>query len=142
TGRTFRLELKRLVQQEHLERLARLANGDRSQEGITVLGRFGPTGTETLGELLTGSPDLGERRSYYNAITQMRSGADAIFGRLDHALWYVVRNAAELCGEMEIEDGIPALGRQIHHSDERVRKAIAGALARIGTPLALEWLRK
>jgi HEAT repeat protein len=142
TGRTYRLELKRLIEQEHLERIARLANGERSQEVIAVLGRFGPAGTETLVELLTNSPDLGERRSYYTAITQMRSGAEAIFGRLDHPLWYVVRNAAELCGEMEIEDAVPALGRQIQHPDERARKAIAGALARIGTPLALQWLRK
>lgn len=142
TGRTYRLELKRLIEQEHLERIARLANGERSQEVIAVLGRFGAAGTETLVELLTNSPDLGERRSYYTAITQMRSGAEAIFGRLDHPLWYVVRNAAELCGEMEIEDAVPALGRQIQHPDERARKAIAGALARIGTPLALQWLRK
>ncbi len=142
TGRTFRLELRRLVAPEHLEQLARLANGERSQEVIAVLGRFGPAGTETLVELLTNSPDLAERRSYYTAITQMRSGAEAIFGRLEHPLWYVVRNAAELCGEMEIEDAVPGLGRQIQHADERARKAIAGALARIGTPLALQWLRK
>jgi HEAT repeat protein len=142
TGQTYRLELKRLIAQEHLERIARLANGERAQEVIAVLARFGAAGTETLVELLTNSPDLSERRSYYTAITQMRSGAEAIFGRLDHPLWYVVRNAAELCGEMEIEDAVPALGRQIHHADERARKAIAGALARIGTPLALQWLRK
>jgi len=142
TGRTYRLELKRLVPPERLEPLARLANGERSQEVVAVLTRFGAAGTETLVELLTTSANLGERRSYYNAITQMRSGADAIFGRLDHPLWYVVRNAAELCGEMEIEDGVPALGRQVQRPDERVRKAIAGALARIGTPLALQWLRK
>jgi hypothetical protein len=142
TGRTYRLELKRLVSLEHLENLARLAHGERRLEVIGLLRRFGAAGTETLVELLVQSPNLGERRSYYTAITQMRAGAEAIFGRLDDPLWYVARNAAELCGDMEIEDAVPALGRQIQHEDERVRKSVAGALARIGTPLALEWLRK
>jgi hypothetical protein len=142
TGRTYRLELKRLISLEQLESLARLAHGERRLEVIGLLRRFGAAGTETLVELLVHAPTLGERRSYYTAITQMRAGAEAIFGRLDDPLWYVARNAAELCGDMEIEDAVPALGRQITHEDERVRKSVAGALARIGTPLALEWLRK
>jgi hypothetical protein len=142
TGQTYRHELRRLIQPEHLGMIARLAHGDRKQEVIGVLRRFGSAGTETLVELLVASPSLGERRSYYTAITQMRAGAEAIFGRLEHPLWYVVRNAAELCGEMEISDAVPALGRQIQHPDERTRKSVAGALARIGTPMALQWLRK
>jgi HEAT repeat protein/PBS lyase HEAT-like repeat-containing protein len=142
TGRTYRLELKRLISLEQLEALARLAHGERRLEVIGLLRRFGAAGTETLVELLVASPQLAERRSYYTAITQMRSGAEAIFGRLDDPLWYVARNAAELCGDMEIEDAVPSLGRQTQHADERVRKSVAGALARIGTPLAVEWLRK
>ncbi|HEV8600934.1 MAG TPA: HEAT repeat domain-containing protein [Gemmatimonadales bacterium] len=142
TGRTYRLELKRLISLEQLENLARLAHGERRLEVIGLLRRFGAAGTETLVELLVHAPSLGERRSYYTAITQMRAGAEAIFGRLDDPLWYVARNAAELCGDMEIEDAVPALGRQVKHEDERVRKSVAGALARIGTPLALEWLRR
>lgn len=142
TGRTFRLELKRLVSLEHLENLARLAHGERRLEVIGLLRRFGAAGTETLVEQLVQAPSLSERRSYYTAITQMRAGAEAIFGRLDDPLWYVARNAAELCGDMEIEDAVPALGQQITHEDERVRKSVASALARIGTPLALEWLRR
>ena len=142
TGRTYRLELKRLISLEQLEALARLAHGERRMEVIGLLRRFGAAGTETLVELLVASPQLAERRSYFTAITQMRAGAEAIFGRLDDPLWYVARNAAELCGDMEIEDAVPSLGRQIQHADERVRKSVASALARIGTPLALEWLRK
>jgi len=142
TGRTYRLELKRLISLQQLESLARLAHGERRLEVIGLLRRFGAAGTETLVELLVGSEQLAERRSYYTAITQMRSGAEAIFGRLDDPLWYVARNAAELCGDMEIEDAVPSLGRQIQHPDERVRRSVASALARIGTPLALEWLRK
>ncbi len=142
TGQAYRLELKRLVTPEHLGMVARLAHGERRQEVVGLLRRFGQAGTETLVELLVAAPNLGERRSYYTAIAQMRAGAEAIFSRLEHPLWYVVRNAAELCGEMEISDAVPALGRQIQHPDERVRKSVAGALGRIGTPLALQWLRK
>ncbi|HTL05909.1 MAG TPA: HEAT repeat domain-containing protein, partial [Gemmatimonadales bacterium] len=142
TGRTYRQELKRLIPPEHLGMLARLAHGERQQEVVGVLRRFGPLGTETLVELLVGAPNLSERHSYYTAITQMRAGPEAILSRLDHPLWYVVRNAAELCGELEISDAVPALGRQLQHPDERVRKSAAGALGRIGTPLAQQWLRK
>jgi len=142
TGQAYRLELKRLVTPEDLGMLARLAHGERQQEVVGLLRRFGTLGTETLVELLIAAPNLSERHSYYTAITQMRAGPEAIFGRLEHPLWYVVRNAAELCGEMEISDAVPALGKQFQHPDERVRKSIAGALGRIGTPLALQWLRK
>jgi len=142
TGQAYRLELKRLVTPEHLGMLARLAHGERQQEVVGLLRRFGSLGTETLVELLVAAPNLSERHSYYTAITQMRAGPEAIFTRLEHPLWYVVRNAAELCGEMEISDAVPALGRQFQHPDERVRKSVAGALGRIGTPMALQWLRK
>jgi HEAT repeat protein len=54
----------------------------------------------------------------------------------------VVRNAADLCGEMGLAEAVPDLVRQCHHEDERVRKAVAEALGRIGTPAALDGLRK
>ena len=142
TGRTYRMELKRLITSDHLPHIARLAHGERRQEVSTLLRRFGTEGTEALVDLLVNAESLAERRSYYTAITQMRAGAEAILGRLDDQQWFVVRNAAELCGDMEIEDAVPSLGRQHKHQDERVRRSVAGALARIGTPLALEWLRK
>lgn len=141
-GRVYGMELERLISRDELQVIARLAHGDRRRQAIELLRRFGSAATETLVELLVAATSVGERRGYYTAITQMNEGAEAIIARLDHPLWYVVRNAAELSADMELVNAVPALGRQIQHSDERVRKSVAGALARLGTPLAQEWLRK
>ncbi|PYP41450.1 MAG: hypothetical protein DMD43_06535 [Gemmatimonadetes bacterium] len=93
-------------------------------------------------DLLVEAMSMGERRGYYSALTQMSEGTNAIIYHLDHQQWYVVRNAAELCGEMELAESVPGLARQINHRDERVRKAVAQALAKIATPKAAEPLRK
>src|SRR5256886_15558331 len=45
-------------------------------------------------------------------------------------------------GELGMEDAIPALSRQLDHADERVRKAVALGLAKIGSRNAAEALRR
>ncbi len=49
---------------------------------------------------------------------------------------------AELCGELGLEDAVPHLAKQVDHPDPRVRRAVVGALARIGTNQAAEPLRQ
>jgi HEAT repeat protein len=61
---------------------------------------------------------------------------------LGHHQWFVVRNVAELAGELGLEEAVPALGEQLNHADERVRKACALALAKIGSSAAAEPLRR
>jgi hypothetical protein len=138
---TYRIELKRMLTRKNLSMLARLAHGERRQEAVTVLRRFGAAATEVLMDLLVEATTRGERRSYYSAIVEMSEGTDSIIQHLGHQQWYVVRNAAELCGKMELADAVPALVRQVDHADERVRKAVAQALAKIATPAAAEPLR-
>jgi len=139
---TYRIELKRIVPRKPLGMIARMTHGDRKQEAILVLRRFGADSTELLMDLLVESNDLGERRGYYTAITQMNAGAESVMHHLDDRRWYVVRNSAEICGEMELAAAVPSLGRQAKHPDERVRKAVAGAFGKIATPMALEWVGK
>lgn len=139
---TYRIELKRLLTRKHLVMIARLAHGERKQEVIALLRRFGADATEILMDLLVEAMTMGERRGYYSALTQMSEGTDTIVQHLGHQQWYVIRNAAELCGEMELAEGVAGLARQVAHPDERVRKAVAQALAKIATPQAAEPLRK
>jgi HEAT repeat protein len=68
----------------------------------------------------------------------MEDGTEIIVHHLDHPMWYVIRNAAELCAEMKLVNAVPHLAKQATHPDERVRKSVALALARISTPDALE----
>lgn len=142
TGSSFRIELRRLLSRKELVELAGFAHGDRRQEAITVLRRFGTEATEILMALLIEAATISERRGYYSAITQLSHGTDAVVYHLSHPQWFVVRNAADLCGELSLAEAVPELVRQSDHEDERVRKAIAEALGRIGTPQAMEGLRK
>jgi hypothetical protein len=138
---THRIELKRLLSRKHLAMIARLAHGERKQEAIALLRRFGADATEILMDLLVEAMNMGERRGYHSAISQMNEGTDVIIQHLGHQHWYVVRNAAELCGEMELAGAVPLLTQQIDHPDERVRKAVAQALSRIGTVGTVDPLR-
>ena len=47
---------------------------------------------------------------------------------------------ADLIAELGLEEAVPALGKVVDHSDSRVRKSVATALARIGTPAAARHL--
>lgn len=139
---TYRIELKRLMTRKHLAMIARFLQGERKQDAIALLRRFGADSTEILMDLLIQAMTIGERRGYYSAITQMSEGSEAVMQHLGHHQWYVVRNAADLCGEMGLADAVPELARQLSHPDERVRKAVAEALGKIGTPQAMEPLRQ
>jgi len=139
---SYRIELRRLLPVQHLRMLARLAHGDRRQEAVTILKRFGPEATDLLMDLLVEAPGIGERRSYYSAIAQLNQGKEFVIQRLAHPEWFVVRNAANLCGELELAEAVPELVRQSEHPDERVRKAVAVALGRIASPAALDTVRK
>jgi hypothetical protein len=141
-GSTYRIELKRLMSRKHLSAIARLAHGERKQETVALLRRFGADSTEILMDLLIEALSMGERRGYYSALTQMSEGSEAIVGHLGHSQWYVVRNAADLCGEMRIAEAVPELAKQARHPDERVRKSIAEALGKISTTAAVEPLRQ
>jgi HEAT repeat protein/PBS lyase HEAT-like repeat-containing protein len=141
--RGFGLALRRLVPRAVLEQLARLTVATATrQDAILVLRRMGADSTEILLELLIAAEGAGERRAYFNALTHMTEGTQLLVHMLTHDEWFVVRNVAELCGEMKLEEAVLPLAKKIGHEDERVRRAVAGALARIGTPGTVEPLRQ
>jgi HEAT repeat protein len=83
-----------------------------------------------------------ERRAYFNALKEMTEGSELLIHMLSHDQWFVVRNVADLVAEIRLESAAPALAKQIGHTDERVRRAVAGALGRIGGAPAVEPLRR
>jgi HEAT repeat protein len=85
---------------------------------------------------------VGQRRGYFNAISQMTEGTEILVHMLGHDEWFVVRNVADLCGEMKLESAVPELARRVGHSDERVRRAVVKALAQIGSPATVDPLRR
>src|SRR6266705_3038623 len=93
-----------------------------------------------LVDRLVAAPTAGERRGVFDALRQMTEGTEQLVHMLEHREWFVVRNVAELIGELGMDEAVPALARRLEHDDERVRVALA--LAKIGTRSAAEPLRR
>lgn len=143
TARLYRLELSRMLSRRHLAQFAKLAAiGKHREVAVEVLRRLGAEATEVLVRLLIESDSMPERRGLFSAITRMTEGTDIIAHHLDHPAWYVVRNAAELCGELRLAPSVSSLARAARHPDERVRKSVVTALVKIGAREGLEALAR
>ncbi len=126
-----------------LEALAQLTASPRFQgDAILALKRAGGDGAEVLLDRLVAAPSAEERRHVFSALTQIKQGAAQLVHLLGHHEWFVVRNIAELAGELGAEEAVPALAEQLEHKDERVRKAVALALTKIGSRNTAEPLRR
>src|SRR5882762_4865625 len=141
--RQYSIALKRMYSKALLEAIAAAADHPTDREdALLVLRRAGEDGVEVLLDLLVAAPTIEERRGIFMALTGMKEGTDQLVHMLGHHQWFVVRNVAELAGELALEDAVPALAQQLDHDDERVRKAVALALAKIGSSAAAEPLRR
>lgn len=141
-GRAYAIALRRMLPRSVLEHIARMTTGAQRARVMPILKRMGADATEVLLGLLASAGTIGERRAYYSALRQMTAGTDLLVNMLTHDEWFVVRNVADLCGELRIEAAVPRLARHLSHPDERVRRSVAGALSKIGTPATTEPLRQ
>ena len=141
--RQYSIALKRMYNKALLEAIAEVADHPADREpALLVLRRAGEDGVEVLLDLLVAAPTIEERRGIFMALTGMKEGTDQLVHMLGHHQWFVVRNVAELAGELALDEAVPALAQQLEHDDERVRKAVALALAKIGSSAAAEPLRR
>jgi len=141
--RQYAIALKRMFTKPVLEALAQLVTVPTcQQDALAVLRRAGSGGVEVLLDLLVAAPTIPERQAIFAALREMKEGTDQLVHMLAHPQWFVVRNVAELVGELGLEDTVPTLAKQLDHEDERVRKAVALALAKIGSRAVAEPLRR
>jgi HEAT repeat protein len=141
--RGFTIAVKRVLSKELLQAFGKLAGAPVHREAVLrVLSRGGDDGVEILVEQLANSPTIEERRNLFAVLGQMKRGQEQLILKLNHHQWFVVRNVAELLGELGLEGSAVALSKQLAHPDERVRGAVALALAKIGTAGAVEPLRR
>jgi len=141
--RQYGIALRRFYTKPVLEGLSRLLGAPKHRAAaVTALQRGGAAGVEVLMDVLAAAPTVGERRAVFDALKHMTEGTDQLVHMLEHSQWFVVRNVAELIGELGMDDAVPALGKCLDHEDERVRKAVGLALAKIGTRSAAEPLRR
>jgi HEAT repeat protein len=141
--RQYGIALRRFYTKPVLEGLSRLLAAPKHRAAaVRALQRGGAAGVEVLMDVLAAAPTVGERRAVFDALKHMTEGTDQLVHMLDHSEWFVVRNVAELIGELGMDAAVPALGKRLDHPDERVRKAVGLALAKIGTRSAAEPLRR
>jgi hypothetical protein len=141
--RAFTVALRRLLVDHNLDRFAEFLLDDLyATDVVTILRRAGKPGTKVLIERLVQAKTFAERKAYLNVLRDVEEGTEAVAGMLSHSQWYVVRNMADLAGELRIEEAVPALGRALENTDERVRRSAGVALAKIGTPPTVAHLRK
>lgn len=141
--RQYSIALRRIYTKPVLEALAHLLNTPKHRVAAVMgLQRGGAAAVEVLMDMLVAAPTVHERRAVFDALRQMTEGTEQLVHMLDHQEWFVVRNVAELLGELGMEESVPALGKRLDHADERVRKAVALALAKIGSRSAAEPLRR
>ena len=142
-GRAYGIALRRMLPRSTLEQVARLiGTTEHRADALPVLQRLGADATEALLGLLASAERIEERRAYFAALRQMTEGTELLVNMLTHDEWFVVRNVADLCGELRIEAAVPRLARHLSHPDERVRRSVAMALTKIGSASTIEPLRQ
>lgn len=138
----YGIALKRILSREALEQLAAcVLNPALMDAAGRVVLRAGAEGVDVLLERLAGAEDIRERRACMAVLRQTREGTEALLRMFVRPEWFVVRNLAELAGDLRMEDAVPDLARLAVHADARVRRAAIVSLARIGTPATVRPLR-
>ncbi len=141
--RAYGIALRRLLTDQNMKKFAAYLLDDLYAADVAlIIRRAGKPGTRVILELLVKAPTFAERKAYLRMLRDVEEGLEAITGMLGHPDWFVVRNMADLAGELKIAEAVPALGKAISHSDDRVRAAVGTALARIGGSASVPYLRK
>ena len=141
-SRAYGIAFRRMMPRRVVEQLARLVTRPEcKQAGQAVMRRVGADATEALLALLAASDRMEDRRAYFDTLRQMTEGTDLLVNMLTHDEWFVVRNVADLAGELRLTSAVSRLAKHARHPDERVRRSVAVALARIAAASGLEALR-
>ncbi len=141
--RQFSMAMRRLSTPSVLQCLVELLPRRRENydQYMAVFEKSDEAGVEALVEALVAAPNIQDRRVFYDALLRLRSGIRTLMFMLGDPRWYVVRNAAELLGEMKSMEAEPDLTKLLQHRDDRVRTAAAAALAKLGGTAAVRGMR-
>lgn len=131
--RAFGMSARRLAKKPMLAAVAALLPSQRDmyEDLFAVFARAGDDGAEALIEQLNAAQTLAERRVFFDSLRKLKAGVQVLIHMLGDTRWYVVRNAAELLGEMGANDAEPKLSDLLQHEDDRVRKAAVSALSKM-----------
>ena len=141
--RAFTMALRGLRKPRIIMMIARvLASRPANMEQLLgLLGRWGQDATDGLIEELKVAETVSERRTLFDALVKLRVATPSLLHMLKDKRWFVLRNAAELLGELPTPEAEAPLAKLLNHEDERVRRAAAVSLGKIATGNAFAALR-
>jgi len=111
---------------------------ERKQQYFEVLERTGDEGADALIEQITQAQTSDDRKTLFEVLVELPNAVPALVRMLGDSRWFVVRNAADLLGEMVATRAEEALVGLLRHTDDRVRRSATNALLRLGTPNAFK----
>jgi len=142
--RLFGFAIKRIGNASNLRAMAGalVSMPDKRAELVGIFKYFGDAAADQIIEQLATSDSLTERRLLYDLTIELNHGVPMLISLLGDDRWYVVRNAAELLGEMRATESEQALVWLLNHPDARVRRSVTTALAKLDTAGARTALRE
>lgn len=138
--RAYSFAIRRMSKPALLRAVASLIpkKPERKQHFYEVLERTAEEGAEALIEQISQAQTTEDRRSLFEVLTELSAAIPALSRMLSDSRWFVVRNAADLLGEMAATGAEDALIDLLRHSDDRVRRSATNALLKLGTANALK----
>ncbi len=130
--------LRRLLSPAVLKAIVQLVprQPERYNIYLDLLERARQGGAEAVVAQLGGATSIAERRVFYDVLGKLDQAVPFLVKMLADDRWYVVRNAVDLLGSLGDVTVEPSVAKVMSHEDERVRRAAAMALAKLGTPSA------
>jgi len=108
---------------------------------MPLVERLGGTVAPPIIEALGHEEDRNRRGRLVKALKSIGEPAfPALVETLRSQVWFVVRNALNVLGDIGTPAMVEAIGKKLEHSDARVRRAAARALGKIGGPEAEQLL--
>ena len=140
--RAYNAAVRRLAKKPLLAAIVPMLASHREMydELFPIFARTGDDGAEALIEQLNAAQSLADRRVYFDSLRKLNAGVQVLIHHLADSRWYVVRNAADLLGEMSASDAEPKLTELLQHDDDRVRKAAVSALSKMTGAAAVKGL--
>ncbi len=135
----YRQARRRLMARPYLRLLVPMVPRfpERRDDLIHLLGQAGEEAADVLIDELAAADSASDRRAYIGTLVRLKAGGGTLLHMLRDERWFVVRNAADLLGEMQTKGAEGPLSDVLRHADERVRSAALSALGRLGTPGAM-----
>jgi HEAT repeat protein len=136
----FSVAIKKMAKPALLRSVASLIikAPEQKQVAYEVLEATQEEGAEAVIEQVGQARSPEERRSLVEVLVELQDAVPALIRMLGDSRWFVVRNAADLLGEMVATKAQDALMNLLRHTDERVRRSATNALQKLGTTDAVK----